>query len=465
MDEIYKYFTLEEIKQKWPPYIGQDLATRTIDITGKRFGSLTAIYRTEDEFYGGKNRHTYVFKCDCGNYIKRSKDNLKLTTKSCNHCKTFTFCTKIKEKDGFDILEHFIKDEGKASILHTVIKCKNCGYTYAPRTTDVINKKLHCRICEKAEKTGLYIGYKHDFLEIIGMHAEGGGLSGTIIWDCKCNRCGTLCRKTTTEFKRQHSCGCLKGEPVINSIGQTFGRLTVLELLPKKHTNENQRALCQCECGGYTITAVENLRQGHTLSCGCLQKEKTGFQNRLELHCGEQYGDLTVLEFDGIDSNKHTKWKCRCKCGTVRSYLGYLLTSGAVHSCGCVRSKGEEKISQILIEHNISFIKEKTFDTCRFSDSGALAKFDFYVNNDYLIEFDGIQHFKFRQNADGTKSWNNEDNFNKTKEHDEYKNLWCKQNNITLIRIPYIILSDLNINDLQPNTSQYVFYQNIKEYT
>jgi len=40
--------------------------------------------------------------------------------------------------------------------------------------------------------------------------------------------------------------------------------------------------------------------------------------------------------------------------------------------------------------------------------------------------------------------------------HDEYKNNWCKENNIPLIRIPYNHLNELKIEDLMLETSKFV---------
>ena len=57
-------------------------------------------------------------------------------------------------------------------------------------------------------------------------------------------------------------------------------------------------------------------------------------------------------------------------------------------SCGCIISKGEYKIKQILQNNNISFEEQKTFDDLK-SEKGFLLKFDFFVNKQYLIEFDG----------------------------------------------------------------------------
>jgi len=70
--------------------------------------------------------------------------------------------------------------------------------------------------------------------------------------------------------------------------------------------------------------------------------------------------------------------------------------------------------------------------------------YDFYINNQYFIEYDGSQHFYYRK--DGT--WNNKNNFIKLQENDNIKNQYCLNNNIPLIRIPYIIYKTLNLTDL-----------------
>lgn len=90
------------------------------------------------------------------------------------------------------------------------------------------------------------------------------------------------------------------------------------------------------------------------------------------------------------------------------------------------RSKGEDKIVEVLTEKNISFEREKRFDDCRAKKK---LPFDFYLNDfNMLIEYDGIQHFK--------PSFN-EKEFKNTKIHDAIKNEYCKKNNIKLLRIPY----------------------------
>ena len=56
-------------------------------------------------------------------------------------------------------------------------------------------------------------------------------------------------------------------------VGQTFGRLTVLEELEERRCG-NVMYSCQCSCGNIRTVAGGHLRSGHTQSCGCLGRER-----------------------------------------------------------------------------------------------------------------------------------------------------------------------------------------------
>lgn len=235
----------------------------------------------------------------------------------------------------------------------------------------------------------------------------------------------------------------------IDLTGQKFNKWTVIERAENK--NKAVCWLCECECGTRKIVRAQHLKSGNSKSCGCLQKEvakdlckKLGQNNSQKLE-GKVFGSWTVLKDSGERrSNGGIIWTCQCKCGTIKNIENRYLTEGISKNCGCERinSKGEEKIIKILQENNIPFETQKVFDTCKFSDTGALARFDFYVDNKYIIEYDGELHFTY-----GT-GWATKEKFLKTQEHDEIKTKWCKQNNIPLIRIPYTKYETLSINDL-----------------
>lgn len=60
--------------------------------------------------------------------------------------------------------------------------------------------------------------------------------------------------------------------------GDTFGRLTVIRELPKRRGRVHY--LCRCDCGKTTVVESYALRHHETLSCGCLQRERTSESNK-----------------------------------------------------------------------------------------------------------------------------------------------------------------------------------------
>lgn len=58
-------------------------------------------------------------------------------------------------------------------------------------------------------------------------------------------------------------------------LGERFGRLVVVESAEKTPSG-HKRWKCQCDCGNTTVTSQQNLRSGHSNSCGCYKKERIG---------------------------------------------------------------------------------------------------------------------------------------------------------------------------------------------
>ena len=156
---------------------------------------------------------------------------------------------------------------------------------------------------------------------------------------------------------------------------------------------------------------------------------------------GQRFGKLTVLFEQPERKNRKIVWHCKCDCGNIISVSRSALLRGdkSTQSCGCVRlSHGEEKIKAILTKHNIQFEQEKTFPSC----TNRPLRFDFFVDGQYLIEYDGEQHYK-----QVNTHW---EPLEKVQQRDRIKDAWCKEHNITLIRIPYTRLNTLTIEDLLP---------------
>ena len=116
-----------------------------------------------------------------------------------------------------------------------------------------------------------------------------------------------------------------------------------------------------------------------------------------------------------------------------------------------IDSNGELAIIKLLKDNNIPFIHNKMiFKDCVLS-TGGIARFDFYVNNSYVIEYDSQMHYKYTKSG-----WYTEEEYNKTKQRDSEKNEYCWSHNIPIIRIPYWIYDTLSIDDLKLETSNYI---------
>lgn len=162
----------------------------------------------------------------------------------------------------------------------------------------------------------------------------------------------------------------------------------------------------------------------------------------------QKYGLLTVLGYSHTN-NKKRIWKCKCECGNITYVTGSDLVTRHTSSCGCLKtSQGEYQIEKLLKENNFILVKEKTFDNCV---NKIKLRFDFYVNNSYIIEYDGRQHF-----IQGNGVYDNREKFMKTRQHDYIKNNYCFQHNIPIIRIPYTELDNLTIEMLQVETSKFL---------
>lgn len=160
----------------------------------------------------------------------------------------------------------------------------------------------------------------------------------------------------------------------------------------------------------------------------------------------QKFGKWTVLEKTAErTADGGIYWLCRCECGVLRKVSSLSLRQGTSLSCGAHSniSRGNEKIKQILINANIPFVLEKKFKDCK--DKKELP-FDFYVDNKYLIEYDGIQHYDKESIYD----------YEYTHNHDLIKNEWCKKNNIPLIRIPYWHFKEIELKDLILETSDFI---------
>lgn len=224
--------------------------------------------------------------------------------------------------------------------------------------------------------------------------------------------------------------------------GQIFGELTVLYRCEDKIYGSGRMRpqwMCVCTCGENKKVPGDQLRSGHTKSCGHL---------RIKDLTGQKFGKLTVKKlFTKVvqpSGQVRTEWLCNCDCGETTVVSSGNLTSGHTVSCGCLRcSASEAHIKRILIDKNIKHIKEYVFPDL-VAKTGRFFRFDFAFLDDSdellaLLEYQGSQHFietpGFEEYGAGQRSFS-----------DSIKREYCKRNNIPLYEITCLENIDEKMN-------------------
>ena len=68
--------------------------------------------------------------------------------------------------------------------------------------------------------------------------------------------------------------GAMSGGQQHDITGQRFGKLTALYPIEERATNGGVKWACICDCGEMAYPTMNNLKRGHTLSCGCRKDSK-----------------------------------------------------------------------------------------------------------------------------------------------------------------------------------------------
>lgn len=378
---------LKKIKEQYPEFNGKG---RCKNLTNQHFGELLALYRFDEKGSNGKCAQ-WVCICSCGNI--RVCDAGKLNNGNITHCgcKTKELQSKASKNRFKDLTNQIF---GDLKVIKHIDNPNNTGALF----------ECLCSCGNTRIVKGTYLS------------------AGTVT---KCEQCAKI---------QKH----IKKGSSKNLIGQKFGTLLVLEETLYRTLNGGVKWKCKCDCGEVVYIETNSLISGNSTTCGAsIHKAKDW--------TGHKFGSLTALEIiNRQDSAGHFYWKCKCDCGNIIETTTHCLVTGRTQSCGCIKSRGEQ---QIIIYLNILFpsnyIGQKRFDNL------PLLKFDFYINNKYIIEYDGEQHFKYRN-----EGWNTYEHLQKTRERDLIKNKYCFDNNIPLIRIPYD--ADYTIDDLKLETTRFL---------
>ena len=221
---------------------------------------------------------------------------------------------------------------------------------------------------------------------------------------------------------------------------------------PNSHSNIFSKI--QCMCCNKTTRIVKNNQLKHISqkcqSCCLAERNQQGVK---PINIGDRFGKLVVTGDGGFIKQNNGKNRhysiCTCDCGTTNFLVrDNSLKTGNTTSCGCILSKGEDEIKQVLLQNNIKFKTDYPFQELTDYCNRKL-RFDFIIYNDdnsinRFVEFDGNQHLTGMWGG----SWSNLEDFQTIHERDLLKNNFCLDNNYTLVRIPYHKINHITIEDI-----------------
>lgn len=438
---------------------------KAIDLTGQKFGKLTALYKVENHISkNGNKRIVWHCKCDCGNETDVLALNLTRNhTTSCGCARNDGRKKLVRDITG-ERFGHLvgIKKIENANRTKWLFRC-DCGNEVEAYLSNVVSGKTqscgkNCDLKSHPYKGKARKGYRGDLtgqkfgrLTVIKKLDDKDGWTQFL---CKCD-CGNekIANGSSLKYGMTKSCGCLHREVAGKNnfetlIGKRFGKLEVIGVAPSKY--DKLHWLCRCDCGKETVASTSGLKSGHTQSCGCYQDEVASNTHFVDLS-GHVFGKLRVIKRIENSNTGLVRYLCKCECGNDTNAIGAHLIDGRIQSCGCwVYSRLEECVVNYFREkgyiNTIDYECQKKFDDLTGVNGGLLSyDFIFYVDNAprYLIECQGQQHYN------PVEFFGGDEQFEQQQLHDELKREYAKGLGIPLLEIPYTYTNEEVISFLK----------------
>lgn len=403
--------------------------------------------------------------CNTHNYKWKTTPFAVLSGNGCPRCKSEKISKKLtlSNEEYIQRLKNINKNVipiekyigMKTPILH---KCLVHCYKWNVSPENILNDVHRCPKCIKEEKDNSFLQEKNQYIEDLkesnpnlklieeykgkDIEIKHQCIKHNIIWKIKpySAAMGTGCEYCRREkigkfFKKNH-------EQYVRDVKIISKNIDVVE----QYINSSTPIMHHCKKHNENWKATPRLiLTGH---CGCkkchgekisksLVKSQKEYINEVE-----KTNPFILVEGDYI--NAHTSILHKC---LLDDFKWYAKPNNILSGTGCPKcnqSKGERKIASWLYQNNISYKCQYIFNDCK--DEKPLP-FDFYLPYyNIAIEYDGEQHFR------PVDFFGGKEKFKKQLNHDRTKDEFCKNNGITLLRIPYF-----NYNFIEEELNNFLF--------
>jgi len=350
----------------------------------------------------------------------------RLIESDCKLIEKYTFNNRIKLKLNCNKDNH-TWDVFYYSFVNNKTGCPRCAGQIKYNTE--INKNINNRLIEIDAKLNDIFIYKNCYSKL----------------EIKCNKDNHIWSVSYTNFVNSET-GCPKCSGKIK-LSQEIAEKNILErckeinctLLDKvDYKNNKTRFKLKCNKDNHiwetTYYNFVNSKKGCPKCKGNLKLTQEQAEEKVFNRC--KIMNYNLLNSFNYTTNSKTVLKLKCnKDNHIWNPTYYNFINKNSNCPKCNSSKGELRIESFLKDNKLEYKTQKIFKDCK--NIGYL-KFDFYIPKyNTCIEFDGIQHFKSFNFFGGIKK------LNENIKRDNIKKLYCKNNNITLIRIPYYEINNI----------------------
>jgi hypothetical protein len=330
---------------------------------------------------------------------------------------------------------------------HTKMKyrCNICGYE-GEVIWNSIQRGTGCPICaieRTKQKEKLDIEFVRPEFERYGFKLlDNNYINSKTPLLCVC-KCGEITRTTIDAVRR--GSGCMKcgiqnikdkqklSYDFVKSYFEQFG----YKLLEDIYVNWKTKMKYECDKGHINYMTWNSFKNGERCP------DCAGFKKKTIEYVRQEFEKFNYQLLDDVYINNSVPLNYKCPKGHFgKISWGNFLTGQRCKQC--FESKGEEKIYNYLVNNEIQFKREYRIDECRYKNP---LPFDFAIfdecdNLQYLIEYDGEQHFRAVEVFGGNEAFEN------AKLRDKIKTKYCQDHYIKLLRIPYTEIDNIgNILD------------------
>ena len=336
------------------------------------------------------------------------------------------FYIKNENAENIEILGEYVNNKTKIKV-----RCRIDGYEWEVKPSHLLNG-TGCPKCYGRNKTTE--DFKQELKEINGdIIVLGKYINNRIKIKCRCKIDGYEWDAIPRNLLSGQGCPKCANNKMKLTHKEFMDRMrkinSDIEVL-EEYVNSQIKIKVRCKIDGYEWEVVpNNLLNGKGCpKCAGMYKTTEEFINELK----EINDNIEVLgEYVRADK----KIKCKCK---IDGYEWEITPHNLLSGQGCPKcneSKGEKRVGKYLDSKSIDYERQYKFDDCR---SKKELPFDFYIPSlNIAIEYDGEDHYRINKRSKNDTYEKAFNRFVEGKVRDTIKTIYCKENNIKLIRIPY----------------------------